>query len=116
MNDSLSLSDVQKRVDNWISQFEEGYFPPLVQIARLTEELGELSRAVSHQTGVKKPKSGEELHDVPEELGDLFFVLICFANMEKIDLSDVFEKTMAKIEHRDLKRWTLKKDLTHAES
>ena len=105
----LSLQEAQNRVDQWISKFEEGYFPPLVQIARLVEELGELSRAVSHEIGVKKPKSGEILHDVEEEIGDLLFVLICLANSQKISLTDVFDKTMDKIEHRDTSRWTLKK-------
>ncbi|MBO4350049.1 MAG: nucleotide pyrophosphohydrolase [Proteobacteria bacterium] len=113
---SLTLHDAQKRVDQWISQFEEGYFPPLVQIARLTEELGELSRAVSHETGVKKPKSGEPLHSSAEELGDLLFVLICFANMQNISLDEIFEKTMQKIETRDTPRWTLKKDFSHVQN
>ena len=105
---NLSLDDVQTQVDTWISKFEEGYFPPLVQIARLVEELGELARAVSHETGTKKPKPGEELHSVKEEVGDLFFVLTCLANSQKISLAEVFEQTMAKIEARDTSRWTLK--------
>ena len=105
----LSFRDAQNCVEQWVSKFEEGYFPPLVQIARLAEELGELSRAVSHEIGVKKPKSGETLHEVKEEIGDLLFVLICLANSQKISLADVFEETMDKIEHRDTSRWTLKK-------
>ncbi len=104
-----SFNDAQKRVDNWISKFEEGYFPPLVQIARLMEELGELSRAVSHQIGVKKPKTGEELHSVQEELGDLLFVLICFANAQNISLDEAFNHALEKIDARDTSRWTLKK-------
>lgn len=104
----LSLDEVQERVDKWISKFEEGYFPPMVQIARLVEELGELARAVSHETGVKKPKPGETLHEVKEELGDLLFVLTCLANSHKISLTEVFEETLAKVEARDTSRWTLK--------
>lgn len=109
---SLTFDDAQKRVDNWISKFEEGYFPPLVQIARLVEELGELSRAVSHQTGVKKPKNNEDLHSVEEELGDLLFIITCFANAQNISLAEIFEKTLNKIDARDTSRWTLKKDFS----
>jgi hypothetical protein len=29
------LKDAQRRVDEWISQFEEGYWPPLDNLARL---------------------------------------------------------------------------------
>lgn len=112
----LSLVDAQKRVDAWISQFEEGYFPPLVQLARLTEELGELARAVSHQTGVKIPKKGETLHSVEEEVGDMLFVLICFANANNINLENALLKNIEKIEKRDTHRWTLKKDLPYVQN
>lgn len=105
---ALTFDDAQKRVDTWIAQFEEGYFPPLVQISRLTEELGELSRAVSHDIGVKKPKPGEQSGSIEEELGDLLFVLTCLANSRNISMADVFEKTLAKIDARDTSRWTLK--------
>ena len=113
---SHTFDDAQARVHQWISKFEEGYFPPLVQIARLVEELGELSRSVSHLTGVKKPKSGESLHSVEEELGDLLFIIITFANSMNISLDDIFEKTMDKIEARDIKRWTLKKDFSNVQN
>lgn len=105
---NLTFDQAQQRVDQWISQFKEGYFPPLVQIARLAEELGELARAVSHQTGTKIPKPGEELHDTREEVGDLLFVLTCFANSQNISLAEVLEDTLNKIARRDASRWTPK--------
>ena len=106
-----SFDDAQKAVDAWISQFEEGYFPPLVQLSRLTEELGELSRALSHQLGVKKPKSNESVSSVQEELGDLLYTIICFANAQNISLAEAFSHSIAKFEKRDDTRWTHKKDL-----
>ena len=106
----MTFEEIQKRIDDWISQFEEGYFPPLVQLSRMMEELGELSRSVSHELGVKKPKPGEQLHSVEEEFGDLLFVLLCFANERKICVSDVLERTLEKIDKRDTSRWTLKKE------
>ena len=36
---SMSFAPIQKEVDEWISQFEEGYFAPLPMLARLTERL-----------------------------------------------------------------------------
>ena len=98
---SLTFEEAQARVAAWVSQYEEGYFPPLVQVSRLVEELG-------HETGVKKPKPDEELHGVDGEIGDLIFVLVCLANSRGADLGDIFEKTMSKIERRDAQRWTRK--------
>lgn len=50
-----SLSDIQREVDQYISQFKEGYFSPLSMLARMSEEVGELAREVNHQFG-EKPK------------------------------------------------------------
>ena len=43
-----SLASMQKEVDAYIQQFKAGYFSPLSQMARLTEEVGELAREVNH--------------------------------------------------------------------
>ena len=60
----MDLRDVQKQVDAYISQFKEGYFPPLVNLARLTEEVGELARELNHRYGPKKKKADEPEQDV----------------------------------------------------
>ena len=52
----MSLKDSQHRVDAWVSQFEEGYFHPLTNLARLSEEVGELAREVNHRFGQKTKK------------------------------------------------------------
>jgi NTP pyrophosphatase (non-canonical NTP hydrolase) len=36
----MSVAPIQEEADRYISQLEEGYFPPLSMPARLTEELG----------------------------------------------------------------------------
>lgn len=104
----MSFADAQREVDQWISQFEEGYFPPLPMLARLTEEVGELSRALMHHFGGKKPKAGEALGDIGEEIADAMFVLICLANSQSIDLDEAFDRMMRKIRERDGERWTRK--------
>ena len=43
----MEISDAQRKVDEWISQFEEGYWPPLTNLARLIEEVGELARELN---------------------------------------------------------------------
>ena len=104
----MSFKPLQQEVDAWISQFEEGYFPPLAMLARLTEEVGELSRAVMHQFGGKKPKEGELAEDVGSEIADAMFVLLCMANSLGIDLDEKFGAMMEKYRVRDADRWTRK--------
>jgi len=103
------LSNYQSRVDAWISQFEEGYFDPLTNLARLAEEVGELAREVNHRFGQKTKKKDEAEGDLAMEMADIIFVLICMANREGIDLDAAFDRMMAKVEHRDHARWTPKK-------
>ncbi|MBB6449058.1 NTP pyrophosphatase (non-canonical NTP hydrolase) [Geomicrobium halophilum] len=102
-----SMKDMQKEVDQYISQFKEGYFSPLSMLARMSEEVGELAREVNHTYGEKPKKKDEEEKKLEEELGDLLFVLICFANSLDIDLTESFGHVMDKFETRDRGRWTL---------
>ncbi|GAC1438336.1 MAG: nucleotide pyrophosphohydrolase [Thermoanaerobaculia bacterium] len=104
----MSFAPVQKEVDDWILQFEEGYFPPLPMLARLTEEVGELARALMHRFGGKKAKAGEAEGDVADEICDALFVLVCMANSQGIDLDSAFARMMEKYRRRDAGRWTAK--------
>ncbi len=105
----MSFAPIQKEVDEWISQFEEGYFPPLAMLARLTEEVGELARVVMHHHGGKKPKPGEDAGNLGDEIADAIFVLVCLANSQKIDLDEAFSTMMTKFRERDAERWTRKR-------
>jgi NTP pyrophosphatase (non-canonical NTP hydrolase) len=102
----MSLTKCQSSVDQWIAQFEEGYFDPLTNIARLSEEVGELAREVNHRFGQKTKKPGEAEGDMAMEMADIIFVLCCMANREGIDLQESFDRMMAKVEQRDADRWT----------
>jgi NTP pyrophosphatase (non-canonical NTP hydrolase) len=106
----MSFAPMQREVDEWIAQFEEGYFPPLPMLARLTEEVGELARVLMHQYGGKKPKPGEDPGDAGGEIADAIFVLICLANSLDIDLDEKFAAMMQKYRERDANRWTRRKD------
>jgi NTP pyrophosphatase (non-canonical NTP hydrolase) len=105
-----TMKQMQQEVDEYISQFKEGYFSPLAMLARLTEELGELAREVNHYYGEKPKKQTEKEKTVAEELGDLLFVLICFANSLNIDLEQAHDMVMNKFRTRDKDRWTRKEE------
>ena len=104
----MSLNLAQQRVDAWINEFEEGYFHPLTNMARLAEEVGELAREVNHRFGQKTKKASEAEGDLGMEMADVLFVLICMANREGIDLQVAFDRMMEKVESRDSTRWTRK--------
>lgn len=104
----MSLTESQRRVDAWIAQFEEGYFHPLTNMARLSEEVGELAREVNHRFGQKTKKRDEAEGELAMEMADILFVIICMANREGIDLQQAFDRMMAKVESRDAERWTKK--------
>jgi NTP pyrophosphatase (non-canonical NTP hydrolase) len=104
----MDLRDVQRQVDAYISQFKEGYFPPLVNLARLTEEVGELARELNHRYGPKTKKPGEPDQDVALELADIVFVCVVLANQMGLDLQDAIERTLTKYRVRDADRWERK--------
>ncbi len=97
---------MQRAVHAWISQWEEGYFSPLSNLARLTEEVGELARAVNHAHGDKPPKSSDGDDDIAQELGDILFVVVCLANQLEVDLATAFGAVMEKYDIRDADRFT----------
>ena len=105
----MELRSIQREVDEYIGQFEEGYFPPLVNLARLTEEVGELAREINHQYGPKTKKAGEPEGDIALELGDITFVVVVLANQLGIDLQDAMERTLTKYRVRDAERWERKR-------
>lgn len=103
-----SLNQMQKEVDDYISQFKAGYFSPLANLARLTEEVGELAREINHYYGEKQKKPTEEENSVKAELGDNLFVLLCIANSLGIDITESFNDTMDKFNTRDKNRFERK--------
>lgn len=104
----MDIKDWQKEVDNWISQFEEGYWQPATMMLRLTEEVGELAREVNHRYGQKPKKSSEPEGDLALEMADILFIIVCMANSLQIDLEKAFEDMMEKYRLRDSNRWTRK--------
>ncbi|MFJ7363793.1 nucleotide pyrophosphohydrolase [Peribacillus frigoritolerans] len=115
MEKQKTIQQMQAEVDQYIGQFKEGYFSPLAMLARMSEELGELAREVNHYHGEKPKKATEEENSIEAELGDMLFVLICFANSLGIDLQNSHDLVMEKFTTRDKDRWTRKEEETEEE-
>ena len=102
----MTITEAQRAVDAYVSQFKEGYWPPLSNLARLIEEVGELARELNHRYGHKPKKANEPEQDIALELADIMFVLVALANEQKIDLDDAFARVLQKYQVRDAERWT----------
>ena len=97
---SITLKEVQQQVDQWIKEYGVRYFSELTNMACLTEEVGELARAMARKYGDQSFKKGEKCN-IGEEMADVLFVLVCLANQTGIDLTEEFRKTMDKKTQRD---------------
>jgi NTP pyrophosphatase (non-canonical NTP hydrolase) len=104
----LTINEAQAAVHTWISQWDEGYWSPLANLARLTEEVGELAREINHHHGEKPKKASEDEGSIAMELADILFVVVTLANSLEIDLTEAFRAVMEKYEMRDGERWTRK--------
>ena len=95
----------QKRLDDFFKKNKWKYWSPLSILARLFEECGEFARLVNHLYGEKKKKTSETDQDIEEEIGDILYTLICFANSQKISLDSAVSKSMDKVMKRDKNRF-----------
>jgi len=86
----------QLATDYWDGE----YWPPLSNLARFTEELGEVARAVNQRYGDKRVKPGEPSADLQEELGDALFVLLVLADSMAVDMQAAFDGAIAKVRER----------------
>ena len=94
-----TLEEIQLRVDAWLRQ-RGGYWSPLSQYARLTEEVGELGRELNHRFG-DKPRTGKDRGNaIADELGDVLFIVVALANDLKVNLDNALQQTLKKYERR----------------
>jgi len=103
------LKDAQNKIDEWAQTLAEPYWPPLSQMAALTEEVGEVARLINHMYGSKPKKAEEAAQELGGEIVDVIFAAMCLANKHGIDLDAEFEKKMDKCYGRDKDRF-LKKE------
>ncbi|MCU0678707.1 MAG: nucleotide pyrophosphohydrolase [Candidatus Pacebacteria bacterium] len=99
------MNKEQQEIHKWMESVGWSYWTPHEMLARITEEVGELARAINHEYGPKKRKATEEDQTITEELGDILFALACFANAHDIDLDAALAQSHNKVKNRDLSRF-----------
>ena len=99
----ITLREAQQRVDEWIRTYGVRYFSELSNMAVLTEEVGELARALVRQYGDQSFKPGEK-ENIGEELADILWVLMCIANQTGHDLTTELQRSLEKKTRRDSTR------------
>ena len=104
-----TLRQWQEIVDQWIQEVG-GYWPPLSNLARVAEEVGELARLLNHLEGHKPKKATEAEQELGMEICDVIFALICLANSQGIDLETSMEQILRKYRTRDRYRYVAPKE------
>lgn len=105
----MSIKDYQKELDNWFKEKGWKYWQALSILARLYEECGEFARLVNHLYGEKVKRRDEEGQELEEEIGDILYTLICFANSHDVDLDKAIRKSFDKVMKLDHGRYNDKK-------
>jgi NTP pyrophosphatase (non-canonical NTP hydrolase) len=100
----MSLKEAQDQVDSWVKTYGIRYFSELTNMAILTEEVGELARIMARTYGDQSFKKSDLGKDLGDEMADVLFVLICLANQTGVNLTEAFEKNLAKKTDRDKDR------------
>lgn len=101
--DTLTLAEAQRMVDEWVRTYGVRYFGELTNMACLTEEVGELARVMARKYGEQSFKAGEN-QDPAEEMADILWVLLCLANQTGTDLTQALMRSFEKKTRRDATR------------
>jgi len=105
----MPIKKYQKDLDAFYKKHGWPYWSPLSMLARLIEEVGEFARVVNHKFGEKPKKASEKEQNLEDEMGDIMYCLICFANAHSLDLDRAVKKSMHKAQTRDKHRFEKKK-------
>jgi NTP pyrophosphatase (non-canonical NTP hydrolase) len=104
----MTLSDAQTAVDAWIRTIGVRYFSELTNTAILMEEVGEVARLMARLYGEQSFKTPElaatAREELPDEMADVLFVLICLANQTGVDLTVALQRNLEKKTKRDAAR------------
>lgn len=100
----MELKELQDTVDAWIKTHGVRYFNELTNTAILMEEVGEVARIMARTYGEQSFKKSDESKQLPDELADVLFVLVCIANQTGTDLTEAMARNLAKKTERDKDR------------
>jgi NTP pyrophosphatase (non-canonical NTP hydrolase) len=104
MDTNLTIREAQQKVDDWIKTTGVRYFSELTNLAILTEEVGEVARLMSRIYGDQSFKDKDRQKELPDELADVLWVVICIANQTGIDLTEALQQNFEKKSKRDAQR------------
>jgi len=104
----MTIAELQKTVDEWITTIGIRYYNELTNTAVLMEEVGEVARLMARLYGEQSFKTPEQAatarEDLADEMADVLFVLTCLANQTGVDLSAAVLKNLEKKTRRDAQR------------
>ena len=104
----MTIRQYQDDVDHWINTVGVRYFNELINMAILTEEVGEVSRLIARIYGEQsfKQKTDEQQAKakLADELADVIWVVTCLANQTGVDLTAAIQHNMEKKTNRDQTR------------
>lgn len=100
----MTIQEAQQKIDNWIKTTGVRYFSELTNMAILSEEVGEVARLMSRIYGDQSFKESDRGKDLPDELADVLWVLICIANQTGVDLTEALKRNFEKKDIRDAER------------
>jgi NTP pyrophosphatase (non-canonical NTP hydrolase) len=105
----MTLHQAQQQVDSWIRTVGVRYFSELTNMAILTEEVGELARHMARQYGEQSyrsetPDPAAAREQLADEMADVLWVLLCLANQTGVDLTEAWDRNLAKKNRRDATR------------
>lgn len=91
----MTLSEYQELIAKLVK--ERGYDKETVPevFLLLTEEVGELAKAIRKYQGMKVSTDSKK-HDIEEEIADVFWLILDLCNRLDIDLSKAFEDKESK--------------------
>ena len=97
----MTIQEAQTQVDQWITTVGVRYFNELTNMAILTEEVGEVARVIARRYGEQSEKESDKNPDLGDELADVLWVVLCLANQTGVNLTEAFQKNLAKKSARD---------------
>lgn len=100
----ITLREAQQQVDDWIKAIGVRYFNELTNLGILMEEVGELSRIMVRKYGEQSFKESDSSKELPDEMADVLWVLICLANQTGVDLTAALQQSFEKKTSRDKDR------------
>ena len=111
----MTIREAQQTVDQWINTIGIRYYNEVTNTAILMEEVGEVARLMARLYGEQsfktKQKEAAAAKDLPGEMADVLFVLICLANQTGVDLTEALMKNLEKKSIRDKERHANNKKL-----